>query len=376
MGNIWRIYMKIGIPKEMKNNESRVGLTPAGVGQLVLDGNEVFVQRMAGINAGIKDEEYILSGATMVDTEEEVFENATLIIKVERPLESEIKFLKPHHLLYAYLHLAAHKKSTIELLNTGATCIAFETIILPDGGKPILSPMSEVAGKMAVQVGSFYLQKNNGGNGKLLGGVPGVERGKVVVLGAGVAGQSAIKAAFGMGAEVTAIDIDVNKLRYLDDNYKSQITTLYSTPRNIEKAVKEADILIGTVLIPGGKTPCLVTKKYIENMQPGSVIVDVAIDQGGCFETSQITSLEKPTYIIDGVVHYCVGNMASAYPMTATISVENSILKYARAIATKGLKGACAIYPELLAGINIMNERVTCRKVADSLGLDYVGVGF
>ena len=368
--------MKIGIPKEKNNIESRVGMTPAGVGQLVLDGNEVYVQKGAGISAGITDEEYVSSGAIMVDTIEEVYEKTKLIIKVERPVKEEIKYIRPDHLLCAYLHLAAHKEDTVELVATGATCLAFETIILNDGGKPILSPMSEVAGRMAVQVGSFYLQKNNGGKGKLLGGVPGVERGKVVVLGAGVAGQSAIKTAFGMGAEVTAIDIDVNKLRYLDDNYKSQITTLYSTPRNIEKAVAEADLLIGTVLIPGGKTPCLVTKKYINSMQNGSVLVDVAIDQGGCFETSKITTLEEPTYIVDGVVHYCVGNMAGAYPLTATISVENSILKYARTIASKGLKGACAVYPELLGGINIMNERVTCREVADSLGLDYVGVGF
>ena len=368
--------MKIGIPKEKNNIESRVGMTPAGVGQLVLDGNEVYVQKGAGISAGITDEEYVSSGAIMVDTIEEVYENTKLIIKVERPVKEEIKYIRPDHLLCAYLHLAAHKEDTVDLVATGATCLAFETIILNDGGKPILSPMSEVAGRMAVQVGSFYLQKNNGGKGKLLGGVPGVERGKVVVLGAGVAGQSAIKTAFGMGAEVTAIDIDVNKLRYLDDNYKSQITTLYSTPRNIEKAVAEADLLIGTVLIPGGKTPCLVTKKYINSMQNGSVLVDVAIDQGGCFETSKITTLEEPTYIVDGVVHYCVGNMAGAYPLTATISVENSILKYARTIASKGLKGACAVYPELLGGINIMNERVTCREVADSLGLDYVGVGF
>lgn len=368
--------MKIGIPKEKNSDESRVGLTPAGVGQLVLDGNEVYVQKGAGLATGITDEEYIRSGAIMVDNFEEIYEKATLIIKVEKPLECERKLLKPHHILYAYLHLAAHKKATLELLESGATCIAFETIIQEDGVKPILSPMSEVAGRMAVQVGSFYLQKNNGGMGKLLGGVPGVERGKVVVLGAGVAGQSAIKTAFGMGAEVTAIDIDMNKLRYLDDNYKSQITTLYSNPRNIEKAVSQADLLIGTVLIPGGKTPCLVTKRYINTMQKGSVIVDVAIDQGGCFETSKITTLENPTYVVDGVVHYCVGNMAGAYPITATISVENTILKYARAIANKGLKRACTIYPELLGGINIMNERVTCRKVADSLGLDYVGVGF
>lgn len=264
----------------------------------------------------------------------------------------------------------------MELVESGATCIAYETIVLDDGSIPLLTPMSEVAGRMAVQVGSFYLQKNTGGKGIVLGGVPGVERGKVVVLGAGVAGQSAIKAAVGLGAEVIAIDIDVNKLRYLDDTYRSQVTTLYSNPRNIEKAVEAADLLIGTVLIPGGKTPCLVTKKYIANMQKGSVIVDVAIDQGGCFETSKVTSHEKPTYIVNGVLHYCVGNMPGAYPITATVALENATLKYARAIANMGLRDACGIYPELLRGINIMNGRVTCRKVADSLGLDYVGVGF
>lgn len=368
--------MKIGIPKEIRNNENRVGLTAAGVGQLVLDGNEVYVQRGAGLGAGVLDDDYISSGAIMVDTEEEIFKHGELIIKVEKFQKEEIKYIKSHHILYSYLHLAADKETTLDLVKSGATCIAYETIVLDDGSIPLLTPMSEVAGRMAVQVGSFYLQKNTGGKGIVLGGVPGVERGKVVVLGAGVAGQSAIKAAVGLGAEVIAIDIDVNKLRYLDDTYRSQITTLYSTPRNIEKAVEAADLLIGTVLIPGGKTPCLVTKKYIANMQKGSVIVDVAIDQGGCFETSKVTSHEKPTYIINGVLHYCVGNMPGAYPITATIALENATLKYARAIASRGLRDACGRYPELLRGINIMNRRVTCRKVADSLNLDYVGVGF
>ena len=364
--------MKIGIPKEIRNNENRVGMTAAGVGQLILDGNEVYVQKGAGVGAGVLDEDYISSGAIMVDTAEEVFEKAALIIKVEKFQKEERKFIKPHHILYSYLHLAADKETTLELVESGATCIAYETIVLDDGSIPLLTPMSEVAGRMAVQVGSFYLQKNTGGKGIVLGGVPGVERGKVVVLGAGVAGQSAIKAAVGLGAEVIAIDIDVNKLRYLDDTYRSQVTTLYSNPRNIEKAVEAADLLIGTVLIPGGKTPCLVTKKYIANMQKGSVIVDVAIDQGGCFETSKVTSHEKPTYIVNGVLHYCVGNMPGAYPITATVALENATLKYARAIANMGLRDACGIYPELLRGINIMNGRVTCRKVADSLGLDYV----
>lgn len=368
--------MKIGIPKEIRNNENRVGMTAAGVGQLILDGNEVYVQKGAGVGAGVLDEDYISSGAIIVDTAEEVFEKSTLIIKVEKFQKEERKFIKPHHILYSYLHLAADKETTLELVESGATCIAYETMVLDDGSIPLLTPMSEVAGRMAVQVGSFYLQKNTGGKGIVLGGVPGVERGKVVVLGAGVAGQSAIKAAVGLGAEVIAIDIDVNKLRYLDDTYRSQVTTLYSNPRNIEKAVEKADLLIGTVLIPGGKTPCLVTKKYIANMQKGSVIVDVAIDQGGCFETSKVTSHEKPTYIVNGVLHYCVGNMPGAYPITATVALENATLKYARAIASMGLRDACGMYPELLRGINIMNGRVTCRKVADSLGLDYVGVGF
>ncbi len=368
--------MKIGIPKEIKNNETRVGLTAAGVGQLVLDGHELFVQKGAGLKVGISDEEYALSGASMVDTLEEVFENGELIIKIERPTDVERKYLKPHHILYSYLHLAADREATIELVESGATCIAFETIILKDGSIPLLSPVSEVAGRMAVQIGSYYLQNTVGGKGVLLGGVPGVERGTVVVLGAGVAGQSAIKAAFGLGAKVMAIDIDVNKLKYLDDNYKSRITTLYSTPKNIEKAVMAADLLIGTILIPGGKTPRLVTEKFINQMQKGSVIVDVAIDQGGCFETSKVTSLENPTYEVDGVVHYCVSNMAGAYPVTATSALENIILKYAREIANKGLMSACASYPELIGGINIMNSRVTYRKVADSLNLDYVGVGF
>ncbi|MDP0488626.1 MAG: alanine dehydrogenase [Fusobacterium sp. JB021] len=368
--------MKIGIPKEKKNNENRVGLTDAGVGQLVLDGNEVYVQKGAGLGVGVSDEDYISSGAVLVETTEEIFEKAELIIKVERPLECERKLLKPHHILYGYLHLAADKESTEELVESGATCIGYETIVLPDGSIPLLSPMSEVAGKMAVQVGGFYLQKTKGGKGIVLGGVPGVERGRVVVLGAGAAGQSAIKTAVGLGAEVIAIDINTNKLRYLDDVYKSQVTTLYSTPRNIEEAVASADLLIGTVLIPGGKTPRLVTKKYINSMGKGSVIVDVAIDQGGCFETSKVTSHEKPIYCVNGVLHYCVSNMAGAYPITSTLSLENASLKYARAIANYGLKAACGKHPELVRGINIMNQRVTCRKVADSLEMDYVGVGF
>ena len=368
--------MKIGIPKEIRNNENRVGLTAAGVTQLVLDGHEVYVQRGAGIGAHIEDGEYLASGATIVETEEEVFEKATLIIKVERFEKAERKFIKSHHILYSYLHLAADKQATEELVESGATCIAFETIVLDDGSIPLLTPMSEIAGRMAVQVGSFYLQKTTNGRGIVLGGIPGVERGKVVVLGAGVAGQSAIKAAIGLGAEVIAIDVDINKLRYLDDLYQSQITTLYSNPKNIEKAVEQADLLIGTVLIPGGKTPCLVTKKYVSNMQKGSVIVDVAIDQGGCFQTSKVTSHEKPTYIVNGVLHYCVTNMPGAYPVSATAALENATLKYARAIANEGLRNACGKYPELLRGINIMNKRVTCRSVADSLGLDYVGVGF
>lgn len=368
--------MKIGIPKETRNNENRVGLTAAGVGQLVLDGNEVYVQKGAGLGAQVTDEEYISSGAIMVDSAEEIFENATLIIKVEKFEKEERKYIKPHHILYSYLHLAADRETTLDLLNSGATCIAYETIVMDNGSIPLLTPMSEIAGRMAVQVGSFYLQKTTGGKGIILGGIAGVERGKVVVIGAGVAGQSAIKAAVGLGADVTAIDVDVHKLRYLDDQYRSQITTLYSTPRNIEKAVQKADLLIGTVLIPGGKTPCLVTKKYIDTMQKGSVIVDVAIDQGGCFQTSKVTSHEKPTYIVNGVLHYCVGNMPGAYPVSATIALENATLKYARAIANLGLRNACGTYPELLRGINIMNSRVTCRKVADSLDLDYVGVGF
>ncbi|MGL4688396.1 MAG: alanine dehydrogenase [Fusobacteriaceae bacterium] len=363
--------MKIGIPKEIKNNENRVGLLPFAVGQLVADGNVVYVEKNAAMGLGICDSEYEKVGAVMLNTLEEVFNSSEMIIKVKEPQPSEIALFKPHHLVYTYLHLAADKVLTESLMKTGATFIAYETITGKNNTLPLLLPMSEVAGRMSVQVGSNYLQKNNGGKGILLGGVTGTHSAKVVIIGAGISGQSALKMAVGLGADVTIIDIDIDKLRYLDDIYGNKIKTLYSTKTNIENAVVKADLVIGCVLLPGAKAPKLVTEEMIKKMEKGTVLVDIAIDQGGCFETSKATTHENPIYFVHDVLHYCVANMPGGFPLTATYALNNATLRYARELAKLGPVEACKKYSGLLAGLSILNGKLTDKIVAQDLELKY-----
>lgn len=363
--------MRIGIPKEIKNNENRVGMLPFAVGQLVADGHEVFVEKNAAQGLGICDSEYEKVGATMLESLEAVFEKAEMIIKVKEPQPREIALFKPHHLVYTYLHLSADKKLTEDLMKTGATFVAYETITSKNGTLPLLLPMSEVAGRMATQVGSVYLQKNNGGKGILLGGVTGTHRAKVVIIGAGISGQHALKMAVGLNADVTILDIDIDKLKYLDDIYGNKIKTLYSTKDNIEKAVISADLVIGCVLLPGAKAPKLVTEEMIKKMEKGSVLVDIAIDQGGCFETSKATTHENPVYTLHGVIHYCVANMPGAFPLTSTYALNNATLRYARILALKGAKEACKNDLHLLNGLSILNGELTDKIVASDLNITY-----
>lgn len=363
--------MKIGVPGEIKNNENRVGLVPSGVRQLVDDGNEVFIETNAGINIGIDDDAYIEAGGQILPSLEAVYDTATMIIKVKEPQPVEVALLKPHHILYTYLHLAADKDLTEGLMNSGSTCIAYETIQAPNGSLPLLLPMSEVAGRMATQVGATYLQKDKGGKGVLLGGVPGVKRGKVTVIGCGVAGTNALKMAMGLGADVTAIDLNVQRLAEMDDLFDTRITTLFSNTQNIEEAVINSDLVIGAVLVPGAKAPKLVTRDMISKMEPGSVVVDIAVDQGGCIETCKPTTHQNPTFLIDGVTHYCVANMPGAVSKTSTYALTNVTLKYARMIAKIGVEEAANIDPAFKLGINIFKGDLVYKQIADDLELTY-----
>lgn len=363
--------MKIGVPKEIKNNENRVGLVPSGVHQLTLDGHELYIQQGAGLGIGITDQEYIDAGAKILPTLESIFETATMIIKVKEPQPVEIALLKPHHILYTYLHLAADKDLTEGLMKSGSTCIAYETIQSPNGALPLLLPMSEVAGRMSTQIGASYLQKDKGGKGVLLGGVPGVKRGKVTVIGCGVAGTNAIKMAMGLGADVTAIDLSVQRLAELDDLFDTRITTLFSNAKNIEDAVVQSDLVIGAVLVPGAKAPKLVTRQMISQMEKGSVVVDIAVDQGGCIETCKPTTHENPTFLIDGVVHYCVANMPGAVARTSTYALTNVTLKYARLIAKLGVEEAAISDMAFQLGINIYKGKLVYKQIADDLELAY-----
>ncbi len=368
--------MIIGVPKEIKNNENRIGMVPGGVRALVADGHSVYVQKNAGMGIGITDEEFIKSGAKILDTAAEVFEKSTMIIKVKEPQAVEIAMLKPQHILYTYLHLAPDPEQTKGLMKSGCTAIAYETIQNADGSLPLLVPMSEVAGRMSVQIGAQYLQLDRGGKGVLLGGVPGVKRGKVTVIGAGIAGTNAIQMAMGMGASVTAIDLSTKRLAELDGLYGSHITTLYSNPDNIEKAVLESDLVIGAVLVPGAKAPKLVTRDMISKMQKGSVVVDIAVDQGGCIETCKPTTHENPTFVVDGVVHYCVANMPGAVARTSTFALTNVTLKYARMIANIGVEEAAQKDKAFRPGINIYKGTLAYEQVAQDLGLTYTKLPF
>ena len=363
--------MKIGVPGEIKNNENRVGLVPAGVRQLVDDGNELFIETNAGANIGFDDAQYIEAGATILPSLEAVYETATMIIKVKEPQPVEVALLKPHHILYTYLHLAADKELTEGLMNSGSTCIAYETIQALNGSLPLLLPMSEVAGRMATQVGATYLQKDKGGKGVLLGGVPGVKRGKVTVIGCGVAGTNALKMAMGLGADVTAIDLNVQRLAEMDDLFDTRITTLFSNTQNIEEAVINSDLVIGAVLVPGAKAPKLVTREMISKMEPGSVVVDIAVDQGGCIETCKPTTHESPTFLVDGVTHYCVANMPGAVARTSTFALTNVTLKYARLIAKLGVEEAASADAAFKLGVNIYKGSLVYKQIADDLELPY-----
>lgn len=359
------------MPKEIKNNENRVGLVPSGVRQLVMDGHQLFVQKNAGAGIGISDQQYIEAGAQIVKTLEDCFKQGEMIIKVKEPQPVEIALLKPHHILYTYLHLAADKALTEGLMKSGATCIAYETIQYPDGSLPLLVPMSEVAGRMATQVGATCLQKDKGGKGVLLGGVPGVRRAKVTIIGCGIAGTNAAKMAMGLGADVTCIDLSTKRLAEMDDLFDNRITTLYSNAQNIEQAVLGSDLVIGAVLVAGAKAPKLVTKKIISKMQEGSVVVDIAVDQGGCIETCKPTTHENPTFIVDGVVHYCVANMPGAVPHTSTYALTNVTLKYARMIANKGVAKSIMQDEYLKLGVNIFKGDLVYEQIATDLNLPF-----
>ena len=364
--------MRIGVPKELKNNENRVAMSPAGVVTLKNAGHEVYIETGAGLGSGFTDEDFAQAGAVIVNTAKEAW-TAELVMKVKEPLQEEFKYLHEDLILFAYLHLAAETEFADALIANKVTAIAYETVQLPNGTLPLLTPMSEVAGRMAVQLGSQFLEKINGGQGILLSGVPGVQRGKVTIIGGGVAGTNAAKIAVGIGAQVTIIDLMPDRLRQLDDIYGKELTTLISNPYNIEAAVIESDLVIGAVLIPGAKAPKLVTKEMVQQMKPGSVVIDIAIDQGGIFETSdQITTHDNPTYERFGVVHYAVGNMPGAVPRTSTIALTNVTVPYALQIANKGYKQASLDNESLAKGINTLGGHVTHKAVAEALDYQYV----
>ena len=363
--------MLIGVPKEIKNHEYRVGLVPASVRELVHHGHKVLVETKAGAGIGFDDAAYKAAGATIAAKASDVFAKADMIVKVKEPQPVECKMLRKGQLLYTYLHLAPDPEQTEGLLKSGCTAIAYETVTNARGGLPLLAPMSEVAGRMSVQVGAHYLEKAQGGRGILLGGVPGVRAANVVVIGGGISGTHAVRMALGMEAIVTVIDKNLDRLRELDELFGASLHTIYSTVDSIEKCVVKADLVIGAVLVPGAAAPKLVTRKMIQQMHAGSVVVDIAIDQGGCFETSHATTHADPVYVVDGVTHYCVANMPGAVARTSTIALNNATLPFAVALANKGAKKACADDPHLLNGLNIHDGQVTYKAVADALKLKY-----
>lgn len=366
--------MIIGVPKEIKNNENRVAITPAGVASFVGTGHRVLIENEAGIGSNFTNEDYVKAGAEIVETAADVWAQAEMVMKVKEPLASEYGYFRPGLILFTYLHLAAEPALAKALKDSGVTAIAYETVAV-NHTLPLLTPMSEVAGRMAAQIGAQFLQKSNGGKGILLAGVPGVSRGKVTIIGGGGVGTNAAKIAIGLGADVTIIDLSPERLRQLDDIFGNQINTLVSNPYNIADAVAESDLVIGAVLIPGAKAPKLVTEEMVKTMKPGSVIVDVAIDQGGIVETiDHITTHDQPTYEKHGVVHYAVANMPGAVPRTSTIALTNVTVPYALQIASKGVHKAIAQNEALKLGVNVANGAITYEAVAHDLGYDYVSV--
>lgn len=360
--------MTIGVPKEIKSQENRVAMVPSGVRQLTRHGQRVLVEKNAGLGADYTDEEFKDAGAEIIDSHAGVFEQADLIVKVKEPLESEIPLLRKDHILFTYLHLAASKPLTQQLLKTGCTAIAYETVSL--GGRlPLLEPMSEVAGRMSVMVGAYFLAKHEGGRGTLLGGVPGVLPGRVLIIGGGTCGVNAAKVATGIGAHTTILEIDHGRMRFLDDTM--DVDTLYSSEAALMDQLPRTDLLIGAVLVPGAKAPKLVTREMLSLMRKGTVLVDIAVDQGGCVETTRPTSHEDPIYEEEGVIHYCVANMPGAYARTSTQALTSVTYPYLQLLAQSGLSKACAMRPELVAGINCQNGQLTCSGVGDAHGMDY-----
>jgi alanine dehydrogenase len=363
--------MIIGVPREIKDHETRVGLVPSGVIALREAGHEVLVETRAGEGSSITDREYVETGAVILQSAAEVWHRAGLVVKVKEPQPAEYGYFRPGLILFTYLHLAPLPELTDKLLGARVNGVAYETIVEKDGSLPLLTPMSEVAGRMSVQVGAQYLEKPNGGRGILLGGVPGVAPGNLVILGGGIVGTNAAKVAIGMGAHVTIIDRNLNRLRELDDIFNGQVVTLASNAWTIGENLKTADLVVGAVLIPGASAPKLVRREMVAGMKRGAVMVDVAIDQGGCFETSHATTHTEPTYAVDGVVHYCVSNMPAAVPHTSTLALTNATFPYLLELADHGLEGACARHPGLRQGVNTYNGCVTHRGVAESQGREW-----
>jgi alanine dehydrogenase len=363
--------MIVGIPKEIKDHEYRVSLTPDGAAVLKQAGHDILLEPSAGQGSGFGDEEYRKAGASIAGSKDEVFKKAELIVKVKEPLPSECQLFRPGQVLFTYLHLASLPDLTKALLERKITAIAYETTAAKDGSLPMLKPMSEIAGRMSVQVGAHYLEKTHGGRGVLLGGVPGVDPGRVTVLGAGVVGAAATRIAVGMGAQVTVINLDVERLRSLDDQYHGRITTRAASSAAIEQAVREADLVIGAVLVPGARAPKLVPQSLVSKMKRGAVVVDVSVDQGGCFETTRPTTHSDPVYAVEGVLHYCVANMPGIVPWTSTFALTNATLPYIVRLASEGVDRAIRSDPGLAKGVNLMDGQVTCRGVADAHGLRF-----
>ncbi len=361
--------MIIGLPKEIKNNESRVALTPAGVFELTKNKHKVFVQKNAGFNSGFFDEDYVKAGAEILPTIEEVYARSEMIVKVKEPIEKEYGLIRKDQIVFTYFHFASSMKLTDAMIHSGSVCIAYETVEDKKGNLPLLRPMSEVAGRMAVQQGAKYLEKPIKGKGVLLGGVPGVQPGKVLILGAGVVGVQAAKMAAGLGAMVTILDVDMDKLRYVNDVMPSHVITEFSNEYTVRKHIKNSDLIIGGVLIKGAKAPKLITREMLKKMQPGTVLVDVAVDQGGCMETTKPTTHEDPTYIIDDVVHYCVANMPGAVPYTSTVALTNVTLPYVISIANKGWQQACDENPGLEKGLNIVKGEVVYPEIMETFSV-------
>ncbi|MEQ9049293.1 MAG: alanine dehydrogenase [Marinoscillum sp.] len=363
--------MIIGVPKEIKNNENRVAVTPAGVIELSKNGHQVYVQSTAGLGSGFTDEQYEEAGATVLPTIEETYAIAEMIMKVKEPIEPEYKLIKKDQLVFTYFHFASYEPLTKAMMASGAVCLAYETVEKPDRSLPLLVPMSEVAGRMSIQEGAKYLEKPMGGRGILLGGVPGVRPAKVLILGGGVVGTNAAKMAAGMGADVTIMDVSLPRLRYLDYVMPANVNSFISNEFNIRELIRNHDLIVGAVLIPGAKAPHLITRDMLKEMNPGTVLVDVAVDQGGCIETCRPTTHQDPTYVIDGILHYCVANMPGAVPYTSTLALTNATLPYAMQLANKGWKKACQDNRELLLGLNVINGEIVYEGVAKAFNLPF-----